>query len=394
MTTTPLSLLEELVSIPSHVSQPAGVGAMRELVGTELASLGFDRTDPELPERSAPPWAEALLSPEAPFEQLPDPTVWVRPGRGEGRLLLLGDLDAALALPPEACRLVVRDDRAIGPAVADMKGGLVVMLEALRRLDREGSPAPPITVVLSGDEQAGSLRSASTIRRHGADAAWALCMECARDGGRLMRSRGHIGIGRLIATGTAAHAGSARDAGRNAVTLLARAILRLEDAGLEALTATVTPTILRGGTRRSIVPDRASVVLDVRARDQESWNRVEAKLRSALAQVEDADRLHADLHCHRPGLPATDRTEWLLGVIADLGREAGLSIEAIDSLAAGSTAFLDPSRTAVMDGMGPEGGNLMTPEEYVRTGSIEERAALLASVITSLPNVTPPDVRG
>lgn len=393
MTRTPLSLLEALVSIPSHVSQPGGVAAMDELVGAELAALGFERTDPEPPERSAPAWAEALLSPEAGFDELADPAVWVRPGGGEGRLLLLGDLDAALSLPPESCHLVVRDDRVIGPAVADMKGGLVVMIDALRRLERDARPVPPITVVLSGDEQAGSPRSASTIRRHGADAAWALCMECARDGGRVMRSRGHIGIGRLVATGTAAHAGSAREAGRNAVTLLARAILRLEEAGLDDATATVTPTILRGGTRRSIVPAHAEAVLDVRARDRASWDRVASMLRAALAEVQDADRLQADLHCHRPGLPATDRTEWLLAVIAGLGREAGLSIEATDSLAAGSTAFLDSSRTAVMDGMGPEGGNLMTPKEYVRIGSLDERAALLASVIASLRDTTPHHAR-
>jgi glutamate carboxypeptidase len=385
VTRAPLSLLEALVSIPSHVSQSEGITAMGELVGAELAALGFERVDPERPERRAPAWAEALLSPEVGFDGLADPAVWTRPGQGDGRLLLLGDLDAALALPPEACRLVVRDDRAIGPAVADMKGGLVVMLEALRHLDREGRPTPPITVVLSGDEQAGSPRSASTIRRHGADATWALCMECARDGGRLMQSRGHIGIGRLVATGTAAHAGSALEAGRNAVTLLARGILRLEEAGLDDATATVTPTILRGGTRRSIVPDVAEVVLDVRARDEAAWDHVEATLRHALQGVDSAQRLTADLYCHRPGLIATDRTAWLLGMIAARGREFGLSIAATDSLAAGSSAFLDSSRTAVMDGMGPAGGALMTPEEYVILDSIQERAALLANTISSLP---------
>ena len=381
----PLDLLAELVSIPSHVSQPDGIATMGDVIGAELAALGFERTDPEPPDRSAPPWAERLLSPGVAFDELPDPIVWTRGGVGAGRLLVLGDLDAALALPSEECRLVVRDDRAIGPAVADMKGGLVVMLEALRRIDRERIPGPPITVVLSGDEQAGSLRSATTIRRHGATASWALCVECARDGGRLMRSRGHIGIGRLVATGTAAHAGTAREAGYNAVTLLARAVVRLEEARLNDASATVTPTIVAGGTRRSVVPDRAEVVLDVRARDQSSWDRLDANLRAALEGLEGADRLRAELFSHRPGLPATGRTKWLLSLIAELGLGVGLSIEAIDSLAAGSSAFLDPRSTAVMDGMGPEGGALMTPEEYVRIGSIDERATLLATVVASLP---------
>lgn len=384
MTSTALELLEELVAIPSHVSQPAGIARVGAVMGRELAALGFKPADPAPPERSAPPWAEQVLSPAVSYDELPDPHVWTRPGSGQKQLLLLGDLDAALALPGDACRLELRGERAVGPAVADMKGGLVVMLEALRRLADDRRSAPPITIVLSGDEQAGSIRSASTIRRYGQTSRWALCMECARDGGRLMRSRGHIGVGLLAATGTDAHAGTNREAGRNAVTLLARAIVAIEDASLSDRTASVTPTIVSGGTRRSVVPGSASVVLDVRARDAASWDRVETRLSHLLRDLDDADRLRLDLYSHRPGLPATHKTGWLLDLIAGLGRQQGLAIEALDSLAAGSTAFLDSERVAVLDGMGPEGGELMTADEYVRVDSIGERADLLAATIAAL----------
>ncbi|HET8776799.1 MAG TPA: hypothetical protein VFN76_03975, partial [Candidatus Limnocylindria bacterium] len=213
-----LALLADLVAIPSHVSQPNGIAAVAEIIGSSLAGAGFEALPATPPVRRAPEWAERVLCPEAEFDQLLDPFVWRRPGTAAGELLILADLDAALALDPSDCRLTVAGGRAIGPAVADMKGGLVVLVDAMRRVADASAPTPSITVVLSADEQAGSLRSATTISRLAESASWCVCLECGRDGGHLMRSRGHIGVGLLTATGVEAHAGSARSAGVNAVT--------------------------------------------------------------------------------------------------------------------------------------------------------------------------------
>lgn len=380
----PLQLLAEIVSIPSHVSQPRGIEAVAEIVGTELRSLGFEQVEASAPARRAPPWAEQVLSPGVGVDDLLDPIVWHRPGTADGDLLILGDLDAALALEADACRLTVRDGRAVGPAVADMKGGLVVLVEALHSLARTGRPAPSLTVVLSADEQAGSLRSAETISRRAGAASWCICLECARDGGRLMRSRGHIGVGQLTATGVEAHAGSARRAGINAITLLAKGLAALDGDGLSGRHATVTPTMLTGGTRRSVVPGGASAVLDVRARDARFWEGLEGRMRAALSAVDADDRLHLDLFNHRPGLQATDRTAWFLSLVRDVGSRLGVEIQATDSLAAGSSAFVDSHRIPVLDGMGPSGGALMTVEEYIEVDSLGTRAELLSATIAEL----------
>ena len=374
---SPLELLSHLVSIPSHVSQVQGIEAVGELIGTELAGLGFERSEAAPAARRAPAWAEEILSPGVSFDDLLDPIVWQRPGTSPGDLLILGDLDAALALDEDACRLTIRAGRAIGPAVADMKGGLVVLVEALGNLARSRLPMPSITVVLSADEQAGSLRSAATINQRADAASWCICVECARDGGRLMRSRGHIGIGRLTATGVEAHAGSAREAGINAISLLARGIVALDE--ISGREATVTPTILTGGRRRSLVPAEATAVLDVRARDAAAWSVLEDRMRALMEPGVDLG-----LFNHRPGLPATDRTEWFLGLVREVAGPLGLEIDAMDSLAAGSSAFVDSTRIPVLDGMGPTGGGLMTEGEYVEVESLSIRGALLAATIQRL----------
>ena len=381
---TPLELLAELVAIPSHVSQPDGIAAIAEIVGSHLAAVGFEPMPAAPPSRHTPEWAERVLCPEVEFDALLDPFVWRRRGDAAGDLLVLADLDAALALDATDCRLVVNGGRATGPAIADMKGGLVVVVEAMRRVSAERGASPSITVVLAADEQAGSLRSAATIERLGAEASWCVCVECGRDGGRLMRSRGHIGVGLLTATGLEAHAGSARAAGINAVTALARGIAAIDGDAISGRHATVTPTIVSGGRRRSVVPGEASVVLDLRARDGRAWEALESRVRAALAAADPGERLHLDLFVHRPGLPATDLTAWFLALVHDVGERVAVDVAAVDSLAAGSSAFVDSTRIPVLDGLGPAGGALMTPEEFIEVDTLESRAALLAALVGEL----------
>jgi len=106
-----------------------------------------------------------------------------------------------------------------------MKGGLVVLAFALEALEKSGLIGPAITtVVLSPDEQAGSLSSRTIIEAAARKADWCFCMECARDGGNLMGSRAHIGVARLDVYGREAHAGSARASGISAIEILARKI--------------------------------------------------------------------------------------------------------------------------------------------------------------------------
>jgi glutamate carboxypeptidase len=376
-------LLDELVAIPTHVTQPFGLARVGERLVTELEGTGFSRQDlgAALQSQRPPAWAELVLSPDVGYDGLHEPMLLTRPGELEGELLILGDLDSALPHEPSQCRLTIRDGRAIGPAVADMKGGLTLLVGALRALVTVGERVPTITVLLSCDEQAGSIRSAPAIRARAARASWVLCVECAREGGRVMRSRAHIGIGLLAATGLEAHAGTARDQGVNAISLLARALVALDGPGVTTPDGTVTPTILHAGRRRSVVPGSAEAVLDVRARDATAWEALAARIGDA---VRIDDRISVEFFSHRPGLPATDRTSWILGLVEEAGRDVGLQIESVDSMAAGSSAFVDSATVPVLDGMGPAGGALMTPDEYIEVESLPTRAALLARTIQLL----------
>lgn len=381
-------MLGELVEIESHSTSPAGVARVAARLREELEPLGFRFT--ECPAQTVTPdleWVAELMAPGIPYESLGSTYVAARPGEAGDRALLLGDLDTAFPVGTLAeFPFRIAEGRAYGPGVADMKGGLVVMVGALQALEAIGELAP-VTIVLSGDEQAGSLSSRHVIAREASNAHWCLCVECARRGGHLMAARGHIGVGRIVARGRAAHAGSAHSEGINALDALTRAIPSVNqltdfDAGVF-----VTVTIVQAGSRRSVIPDEAIAVLDIRTPSPGAWDAVTETLHRLLDTIdrEHPAALELSVYAHRPGVPWNER---LLAIAAEAGRAVGVPVEAMRSAAAGSSAFAAELGVPTLDGMGPAGGDLMTSGEYVDLETLVPRAALLAETIRRLAGRT------
>ena len=382
-----VALLEQLVSTESHAAQPAGVSKVACLVIEQLTPLGFSFT--EVPQRPLPEslhWLEELMSPGVAYVKLGSTYSGFRGGERPGRLLLVGDLDTAFPPgSPTGGGFRMDGGKVFGPGVADMKGGLVVMVAALQALCHLKAPLPDIAVVLSGDEQAGSLGSRRTVERAAVGADWCLGLECARQGGKLMSGRGHIGVGRLTVTGRESHTGSAHSQGRNALEGLARLIVGFNRLTNEKEGTYITVTMAEGGRRRSVTPALASAVVDIRTRGPQYWEAVTSRMHSLARTVEEDAGLRVELltHNHRPGVRPDRGAEVLLSIAERVGKDLSVKIEAFESAAAGSVSFRSPS-TATLDGLGPVGGDLMTSDEHVQLDSLVSRAALLAGIIGQL----------
>jgi glutamate carboxypeptidase len=367
-----VELLGELVRAESHVSRPDGVAVVAAIMERELEAAGFACTR----RGCLPPpesWLTEVMFPEGRPATLPPALVAHRDGPGP-RVLIVGDLDTAH--PPGSLLrnpFRVRDGRALGPGVADMKGGLAVLCLALRELG-EGGPA--LTVVLSPDEQAGSLASRAIVEAEAARADCCLCLECAREGGKLLAARAQVGVARLELRGREAYAGADHGRGASAINALARVIPRIDALTDPGQGVYVTVTRVWGGRRRSVVPGSAGCVIDVRAPDAARWDGAVAAIRALGGELR--------AHAHRPAVPWSAR---LLAQAVAAGAELGLRLEAIRSPAAGSSAFA--AGIPVLDGLGPAGGGLMTQQEYVEVDSLAERAALLARTLHRLADWTP-----
>jgi glutamate carboxypeptidase len=132
------ALIERLVNINSGTMNPAGVRAVGDILGSELAELGF-----------AVEWIDM------PPEMNRAGHLFARRSGDRGqKVLLIGHLDTVFE-PDDAFQRFVREgDWARGPGVTDMKGGNVVMLYALGALAAAGAlDGTQIVVAHSGDEE-------------------------------------------------------------------------------------------------------------------------------------------------------------------------------------------------------------------------------------------------
>lgn len=383
-----LALVEELVRIDSYAAVRDGVDAVGNVLCRELEAAGY--TTERARGRRLPPeqrWLEEFMLPGLDFERLADHRVARKRGSGRGRALILGDMDTAF-LPggPQRFPFRVEGERAYGPGIADMKGGLTVGVWALRALAATGVEAPGETVcVFSADEQAGSLSARHVIEPAARQADWAFCLECARDGGNLMGSRAQIGVARLDVEGREAHAGSAYAKGVNAIEAIARKITAIHALTDPAREIFLNVGTVSGGWRRSVVPGHASITIDIRTSGPDTWAEVEAALRRIAARDDvPGSKPSLLIATHRPGVPWTKHTDRLIAIAREAGGELGFDFGVARSPAAGSSAFVGPLDVPCLDGMGPTGGGLMTDEEHVVIPTLTERAALLATILHKL----------
>src|SRR6185503_10566896 len=193
--------------------------------------------------------------------------------------------DAFAALPGEPGFEVSAPDHAFqetrwledgvlnGPGVADMKGGIAVMLAALKAV--EASPAAGqlgYEVVINSDEEVGSLSSAALLARAAQGKAAALTYEpAALPDGTLAGARPGSGNFALIVRGRSAHAGRNPEDGRNA--LLAAADLALKLAAAKGPGLSINPSRIEGGSPSNVVPDLAVLRVNLRPRTPEDEQR-------------------------------------------------------------------------------------------------------------------------
>lgn len=380
-----VTMLRHYVNQDSQWSNPDGVRDLGGQVGDQLVQLGFAvETVPQSPLSPESDWLAEVLAPGVPYDSLAPTMVASRDGVGDDRVLILGDLDTALGLE-DGGQFRVQSGRAYGAGVADMKAGLVAMIWALRAIEHLGVGAPPVTIVLAGDEQAGSLGSRSVIEGVARNSRWSLCMECARAGGNIMTSRAHIGVGRIDVEGKSAHAGTSWTNGINALEGLSYLVPKFNRLSEPSDGILVSVTMAKAGSRRSLIPGEASAVLDLRASDSTTWRSlVEAVQAVADSNCPRGMKLDLRVASHRPGVVETEETRRLVALVRSL---AGHQIDppgATGSLAAGSSAFAAANGSVVLDGLGPPGGALMTAREHVELEGMIERTALFAALLHEL----------
>ena len=303
------------------------------------------------------------------------------------QLLFTGHMDTVFAEdhPFQQARWI--DDETVnGPGVADMKGGIAVMLAALKAIE-QGPSAQRLgyDVLINSDEEVGSLSSAELLAARARGKRAALTYEpAALPDGTLAGARPGSGNFAITIHGRSAHAGRNPEDGRNAILAASDLALRLASAKGPKLG--VNPSRIEGGSPSNVVPDLAILRVNIRPASPEDEERAQKLLKQAIDTVAAEHDVRIALHggFGRPPKPMTKEAEALFTLVRDAGADLGQTIGWKPSGGVCDGNNIAACGVPVVDTMGVRGGKIHSDEEYLIVPSLAERAALSALTILRL----------
>ena len=310
----------------------------------------------------------------------------------ERRFLLTGHMDTVFpADHPFQQQAWLDEDTLNGPGVADMKGGIAVILAALKAFETStAAGSVGYDVLINSDEETGSLSSAALIARLAQDKAAALTYEpSALPDGTLAGTRAGSGNWSLTVRGRSAHAGRNPDDGRNAIVAAAALALGLKSLHRDGLS--VNPARIDGGSANNVVPDLAVVRFNIRPRETALADLFTQELAELIAriQVEHEVEIHVHGGISRPPKPIDARAEKLFGIVAECSAMLGSPVSRIASGGVCDGNNIAACGVPVVDTMGVRGGAIHSPDEFLIVPSLEERAKLSALVLHRLATGAP-----
>jgi len=384
------TLLKRLVDVNSGTMNFTGVAQVGAMLRGEFDALGFTTK-----------WVDG-----APFHRSGH-LIAERKGKGQApRVILIGHLDTVFEQdsPFQQYRML-DDSTASGPGVCDMKGGDVVILQALRALAAaKALDRVNVTVVMTGDEEdAGDptslARQALVDAARGADAA--LGFENAdNDPHTAPISRRGTTAWTLRVTGKPAHSSQIfRDSiGSGAIYEAARILNAFRERMSNEAYLTFNPGTILGGTAVEFDPVQArgtafgktnviarSVVVsgDLRTLSPEQLERAKAAMRAVVADSLPHTTAELTFEDGSPPMAPTDGNRRLLSLYDRASRDLGLGpVAATDPSRAGAAdvSFVAGLVGMAMDGLGPKGRGEHTADEAIDLPTLAmqaKRAAVL-----------------
>lgn len=311
--------------------------------------------------------------------------VTVRP-QAKTQLLFTGHMDTVFPHDHPFQTLRWTEDGTLnGPGVADMKGGIAVMISALQAAEKSGAIAQAgYQILINSDEEVGSPSSAKLIAELAQNKLAALTYEPALPDGTLAGARGGSGNFSIILNGKSAHAGRNPDDGRNALLAAADLALRLKALSREGLS--VNPAKIDGGGPNNVVPDHAILRVNFRPLTPEIVLETDADLRRLVADIERVHDVSAHVHGSfgRPPKPIDDKAAKLFGLVKQCGADLGLAINWRTSGGVCDGNNIAACGVPVVDTMGVRGGNIHSADEFLIVESLAERARLSTLTIMRL----------
>lgn len=285
----------------------------------------------------------------------------------------------------------IKEGKAYGPGVLDMKGGIVILLYAVKALQAAGYDCRPLKILLAGDEEIAHKNSnaAEIFQTEVAGCVAAFNCETGFDDDRIVVGRKGGGTFLMETHGVAAHTGNNPQDGRSAILELAQKVMDVHkltdwDAG-----TTFSVGTFQGGTVSNSTPDYAKMEIDVRcikASAVAEFTRQLAEI-AARTYVEGTRTTLSGGISFMP-METTPGVLKLFELVARTAVENGMGTPTpIQSGGASDSANSVFAGVPTVCSMGVKGGKNHAPEEYAVVESLFERAKLLVACVLKIDNV-------
>jgi glutamate carboxypeptidase len=359
-----LGLLEKVVNIDSGSYDKAGVDAVGEVF--EAFFKGHDIDVERLPRDISGDIFRARI-----------------PGQDNAPIVLMGHRDTVFPKGEAARRpFTIRDGRAYGPGVSDMKSGLVLNAFVLAAFKKFGGHRAPLVALMTSDEEIGSPQSRSAIEETATGARAVFNAEPGRANGNVVSGRKGGVFMVMEVLGKAAHSGGNFTSGHSAIHALAGKILAVAALTDLSIGVTLNVGLISGGQSVNTVAPWASGEIDMRYVHRADRDRIFGMIENIVA-TEHVPGTSATLRVTGEFLPleTAPNHAGLLSVYCTAARQAGFEVEGEFTGGCADSGFTAAVGTATLCATGPVGGLAHTEQEYLELDSIVPRAQALALAV-------------
>lgn len=362
--------LASLVNIDSDIESPEGNGQVAHLIGDKLGSMGF-----------------AVEYMEYPFTCTH--VKGTRRGTGEKHILIIGHLDTIQ--PKDSAKerpFTIREGKAYGPGVLDMKGGITISLFALEGLFAQGWEDASVTVFFCGDEEHAHPHTdaADQFAAIAKGKTAIFNMESQSMGDAVFFGRkGNLYL-EMETKGISVHAGADIEKGANAIIELSHKAIALSQ--LTDLPRGISCNVgyIHGGVVSNAVPEDALIKIDVRYTKNEDKEEMLKKIQ-AIADTVYVKNTTTTLKNVKNRFPAMDQTEGnmaLYAIAKAAAAEIGVDLKGYYGGSSSDSGWTASAGVPTLCGCGAVGEFHHTPREYILLNSLSERAKLLALTMQAL----------
>lgn len=383
-------LLKELVCIQSGSRNKEGIDRVGERIALEMKAMGFSCEFKKETE-----YGNHLIA-RSPDPKKSDPKESVPKSATSGpdpdkdknkkQILITGHMDTVF--PADTAFNFYKEDEncCFGPGVADMKGGLVVGIFALKALCHANLlHKNPITFIFNSDEEIGSPSSRALIQREAAKSRLAYVLEAGGLEGEIVTGRkGNMSI-RLGVEGEAGHAAFAGKDKASAILELAHKTIAIEQLNDPEKGITANVGTIEGGLGPNTIAQHAKAAIDFRFLSAGEDEILKTKIEKIVSdQTIPGTRSQMTVNSGRPAMPQNPANIDLFKQIKILADELGIAVKPELRQGVSDANIIAQEGIPVIDGLGPIGAKDHSEDEYIQKSSLAQRAILFGNILACI----------